>query len=78
MRGVKCGRDGGQTNQEERETEEDPWRGKDVNGRLVTEENIPDGGRGKEDTTEDVELQVGLPVLSRKESDLETRCTEHL
>ena len=61
---VQCSCDGRETDEEERETEEEPRRSEHVDGRLVSEEYIPHGGRGEEDTTQDVELEIGLPVLT--------------
>ena len=62
--GMQSFGDGRETDEEERETEEEPRRSEHVDGRLVSEEYIPHGGRGEEDTTQDVELEIGLPVLT--------------
>ena len=73
------GRDGvWQADEEERDAEEDPRDGQDVHGGLETKHRVPHSRRSEEDTADDVELSVVLPVRAAEQSDLETGGTEHL
>ena len=78
MGAIEDRRNGGESDQEESEAVENPGEGQDPNRRLRAEKRIPDDRCYKEYRPKNVELEIGLEVLSSKEGDLETGSTKHL
>ena len=70
--------DGWQADEEEREAEKYPREREDVDRGLEAEQGVPHNRRRQEDGTQHVQLKITLPVLTGKESDLETGSTQHL
>ena len=70
--------DGRKTDEEEGETEENPWRREDVDGWFEPEQGVPHGRGSEEDRSEDVQLNIVRPIATGKEGNLEAGCAEHL
>ena len=69
---------GGKSNKEEGDSEEEPGEGKDPDRGLETEEQVPDDRSSKEDRASDVQLDTGLPVRTREQYNLVTGRAQHL
>lgn len=70
--------DSRKSDKEEGNAEEEPREGKDPDGRLETEEQIPDDRSSEEHRANDVQLNIGLPVRTGEQHDLITRRAQRL
>ena len=68
----------GKSNKKEGDTKEEPRHGEHPDRRLETEEQVPNDRSTEEYRAEDVQLDVSLPVRTRKQHDLVTGRAQHL
>ena len=64
----------GESNKEERDTEEEPRDRKDPNCRLEAEEQVPNDRSTEEYRANDIQLDVSLLVQTREQHDLVAGC----
>jgi len=66
------------TDKEKPKTKKYPRGGEDVYGWLETEHGVPDGRGSEKHASQDIELDVILPISTAQQCDLEAGSTEHL
>ena len=78
MRRGQAGADGGESNEEEGDTEEEPRDGKDPDRGIEGEEQVPQSRGSEEHRANDVQLEVGLSVRTGEQDDLITSRAQNL